>query len=74
MDIKPIENYQEGDCLSFGGEIYHYLKTREKWSKDTGYLLHYIKKAKHLSNCDNPKQVNIEIEMFITRSIYKMDF
>lgn len=28
MDIKPFENYQEGDCLSFGGEIYRYLKTR----------------------------------------------
>ena len=28
MDIKPFENYQEGDCLSFGGEIYCYLKTR----------------------------------------------
>ena len=28
MDIKPFEDYQEGDCLSFGGEIYRYLKTR----------------------------------------------
>ena len=28
MDIEPFERYQEGDCLSFGGEIYRYLKTR----------------------------------------------
>lgn len=28
MDIEPFEKYQEGDCLSFGGEIYRYLKTR----------------------------------------------
>lgn len=28
MDIKPFENYQVGDCLSFSGEIYRYLKTR----------------------------------------------
>ena len=28
MDIKPFESYQEGDCLSFGGEVYRYLKTR----------------------------------------------
>ena len=28
MDIKPFENYQKGDCLSFEGEIYRYLKTR----------------------------------------------
>lgn len=28
MDIKPFEKYQVGDCLSFGGEIYRYLKTR----------------------------------------------
>ncbi len=53
------------------GKVKNYCK---KWSKDTGYPLHYIKKAKHLSNCDNPEQVNAEIEMFITRNIYKMDF
>lgn len=28
MDIGPFEHYQVGDCLSFGGEIYRYLKTR----------------------------------------------
>ena len=28
MDIKPFENYEVGDCLSFRGEIYRYLKTR----------------------------------------------
>ena len=28
MDMKPFENYQVGDCLSFGGEIYRYLKTK----------------------------------------------
>jgi hypothetical protein len=28
MDSKPFENYQIGDCLSFGGEIYRYLKTK----------------------------------------------
>lgn len=27
MDIQPFESYQVGDCLSFGGEIYRYLKT-----------------------------------------------
>ena len=27
MDIEPFEEYKEGDCLSFGGEIYRYLKT-----------------------------------------------
>lgn len=26
MDIEPFEDYQEGDCLSFSGEIYRYLK------------------------------------------------
>ena len=29
MDMKPFENYQVGDCLSFGGDIYRYLKTRD---------------------------------------------
>lgn len=29
MDIEPFGEYQEGDCLSFGGEIYRYLKTRD---------------------------------------------
>lgn len=28
MDSQPFENYQEGDCLSFKGEIYRYLKTK----------------------------------------------
>ena len=28
MDIEPFEEYQVGDCLSFGGEIYRYLKTK----------------------------------------------
>lgn len=28
MDIEPFENYDVGDNLSFGGEIYRYLKTR----------------------------------------------
>jgi hypothetical protein len=28
MDIGPFEEYQVGDCLSFGGEIYRYLKTK----------------------------------------------
>ena len=27
MDIQPFENYEVGDCISFGGEIYRYLKT-----------------------------------------------
>jgi hypothetical protein len=27
MDMKPFENYQIGDCVSFCGEIYRYLKT-----------------------------------------------
>ena len=27
MDIKPFEKFQIGDCLSFEGEIYRYLKT-----------------------------------------------
>ena len=25
MDMEPFEEYQVGDCLSFGGEIYRYL-------------------------------------------------
>lgn len=29
MDSKPFEKYQVGDSLSFGGEIYRYLKTRK---------------------------------------------
>ena len=28
MDIGPFEEYQVGDRLSFGGEIYRYLKTK----------------------------------------------
>ena len=28
MDMEPFEEYQVGDCLSFGGEIYRYLKTK----------------------------------------------
>ena len=28
MDIKPFEKYKVGDCLSFGGEIYRYLKVK----------------------------------------------
>lgn len=28
MDSEPFEEYQVGDCLSFGGEIYRYLKTK----------------------------------------------
>lgn len=28
MEVKSFEKYQVGDCLSFGGEIYRYLKTR----------------------------------------------
>ena len=28
MDIGPFKEYKEGDCLSFGGEIYRYLKTK----------------------------------------------
>lgn len=27
MDIEPFEEYQNGDCLFFEGEIYRYLKT-----------------------------------------------
>ncbi|HAI92880.1 MAG TPA: hypothetical protein DCM21_10205 [Butyrivibrio sp.] len=27
MSIEPFADYKEGDCLSFGGEIYRYLKT-----------------------------------------------
>lgn len=26
MDAEPFENYQVGDCISFSGEIYRYLK------------------------------------------------
>ena len=29
MDIEPFVDYKEGDCLSFGGEIYRYLKTSD---------------------------------------------
>lgn len=41
----------------------------ERWSKKTGYTLRLIKKAKHFSNGDNPKQVNYEIEKFIDEMI-----
>lgn len=41
-----------------------------EWSKKTGYPLHYIKKAKHFSNGDNPEQVNSEIALFIKNLNY----
>lgn len=37
------------------------------WSREEGYPLHVIKNAAHLSNCDNPDQVNGEIERFLCR-------
>lgn len=40
-----------------------------EWAKQTGYPLHFIKRAKHYSNGDNPKQVNKEIEDFIRTAI-----
>ncbi len=46
------------------GKVKHY---NEEWSKRTGYPLHLIKNAAHLSNGDNPEQVNGEIEAFIQR-------
>lgn len=36
-----------------------------EWAKRTNYPLHYIKRARHFSNGDNPEQVNNEIEVFI---------
>lgn len=36
-----------------------------EWAKRTGYPLHFIKRAKHFANGDNPEQVNYEIERFI---------
>lgn len=44
------------------GKVIVYCK---KWSKCTGYPLHFIKNAKHFSNGDNPEQVNWEIDNFI---------
>ncbi len=38
----------------------------ENWSQHTGYPLHVIHLAAHFSNGDNPKQVNQEIEAFIS--------
>ncbi len=38
----------------------------EDWAKHTGFPLHIIKNAAHFSNGDNPKQVNKEIEDFIS--------
>ena len=37
----------------------------QKWAKQTGYPLHFIKDAKHFANGDHPEQVNKEIEDFI---------
>lgn len=45
------------------GKVKAYCK---EWAKQTGYPLHFIKKAKHFANGDNPEQVNREIEDFIT--------
>lgn len=44
------------------GKVKYYNKA---WTKATGYPLHIIKHAAHLSNGDNPEQVNLEIENFI---------
>lgn len=49
----------EKDCT---GKVKTYCKA---WAKHTGYPLHFIQKARHFSNADNPEQVNKEIETFI---------
>lgn len=37
-----------------------------EWAKQTGYPLHFIRNAKHYANGDNPRQVNQEIEAFMS--------
>ena len=38
----------------------------EAWAQKEGYPLRVIQGAAHLANCDNPDQVNAEIESFIS--------
>ena len=46
------------------GKVQQYC---EEWAKNEGFPLVIIRDAAHLANCDNPKQVNEEIEEFISK-------
>ena len=59
MDSKPFECYQIGDCISFGGEIYRYLKTRNGKQIAFG-----IRKPYNISRIE-PDELPSEEEMII---------
>lgn len=46
MDLKPFEEFQCGDCVSFSADIYRYLKTRNGLEVSYGlqnpYCIHQI--------------------------------
>lgn len=52
------------------GEYDHFGKVSvysKIWAQQEGYPLHIIKNAAHLSNADNPQEVNREIDAFISQ-------
>ena len=71
MDIKPFENYQEGDCLSFGGEIYRYLKTRNGKQISFGIRVPYdISKIETYELPTDEELADQSINMIICETCY----